>query len=385
MIECQRIQELLERGAGIDPTADGFDEVARHAAACPDCAARLREFRRAEETVRAGFRWADPGPGFTARVMRDITAPRPRRRLPLAAAAAVLVAVGALLAVFSARESGLRPARLHGDLRLATGGRVDRAIPTGTGVRVAGAQAALEMVPGVGFALRPESVFRLSPTSARGYTRLELEQGGAAVSVKTAGGSEKLEVVLDGLSVLTHDADFLVETRSNGDRPALYVDRGRVIVGFGEGVSVVESGEHVELVPAMLLSRVRSGEARLKADLATLEAQCDHLRRQVARCERDMRTYSVRLMARKDELAMAQEARVFAADKDAARELEEAIRDKTAQVETLDFMLGEIIEKMSSLRSRLPERLAELRRKRALAMQQKKKFKEGLALLAALR
>ena len=82
---------------------------------------------------------------------------------------------------------------------------------------------------------------------------------------------------------------------------------------------------------------------------------------------------------------MAQEALTVAPDPATARELEKRISKEMAAVENLDFVMGEHIAKMSKLRAELPNRLNELRRKRALAIGQRKKCKAGLALLAGLR
>jgi len=387
--DCDKFLELIRRGAYVDPSAEGFDEIARHAAGCPDCAARLKEQRRLEGSMRAGFRWADPGEGFNARVMRAVAErPRPslfRRLAPVAAAAAIVLAVLAGLVTARPSRDTFRVARISGELTLAAGGKVGRSIPFGADVVVPRSQIALEVVRGVGLALSPESVFSISPASTARYVRIDLRRGGAAVSVKTGDRAEKLEVALSGFSILTSDADFLVETRTNGDRPGLYVDRGRVVVSFAGGVSVVERGEHVELVAERLLNRLRSGEQRIKADLATLEAQCRELRTQIARYEAMVRTYSVRRRERNDELVMAQEALTVAPDPATARELEKRISKEMAAVENLDFVMGEHIAKMSKLRAELPNRLNELRRKRALAIGQRKKCKAGLALLAGLR
>ncbi len=387
--DCEKCQELIRRGAYIDPSAEGFDEMAEHVAACPECAKLLKKIRDLEGSVRAAFRWADPGEGFNARVMRAIAAP-PRSSLfwrfaPLAAAAAIVLAV--LAAIITGRPSGdtLRLARISGELTLAKGGEVARSIPIDADVVVPESQVALEVVHGVGLALRPHSVFRILPASTTGYTRLDLKRGGAAISVKTDAKADKLEVGLEGFSILTSDADFLVETRTNGALPGLYVDRGRVVVSFGGGVSVVERGEHVELVADQLLSRVRSGEARIKADLAALDAHCRDLQTQIARYEAMVQTYGVRRRERNDELVMAQEALTVAPDQETARELEKRISKEMAAVENLDFVMGEHIAKMSTLRGELPKRLNELRRKRAMAMQQREKCKAGLALLAGLR
>jgi len=307
------------------------------------------------------------------------------RFAPLAAAAAIVLAV--LAAIITGRPSGdtLRLARISGELTLAKGGEVARSIPIDADVVVPESQVALEVVHGVGLALRPHSVFRILPASTTGYTRLDLKRGGAAISVKTDAKADKLEVGLEGFSILTSDADFLVETRTNGALPGLYVDRGRVVVSFGGGVSVVERGEHVELVADQLLSRVRSGEARIKADLAALDAHCRDLQTQIARYEAMVQTYGVRRRERNDELVMAQEALTVAPDQETARELEKRISKEMAAVENLDFVMGEHIAKMSTLRGELPKRLNELRRKRAMAMQQREKCKAGLALLAGLR
>lgn len=404
MSECTRIRELIERGAYIDVSAEGFHEVAEHAVRCSDCARLLKELRQAEGTVRTALRWAEPGEGFRARVMRDINAPRRRRWLaPLAVAATI--ALAALLTVLATMrpdrthrppsEAGPRqpaqlaatitPARMSGRFALPDAEKIDRDMPVSADIVASGSRAAFEVVHGVGFALRSNTVFRISPRSTTGYTRVELQRGAAAVSVRTDNEAEKVEIAVDGFSVLASNADFLVETRTNGDKPGLYVGRGRVLVSFKGGVSAVERGEHVELVAVQLLSRVHAGEAQIKADLATLERQCQDLGNQIARYEKMVQTYAARRRERNSELEMTQEAFALAPDNATARRLEERINREMSAVKNLDFVLGEHIAKMSSLRAQLPKRRSELRRRRAMAGKQRQECKRGLALLADLR
>ena len=270
--------------------------------------------------------------------------------------------------------------------RPARGGSVLTRLPVGTDLAVSEAQAAIEVVRGVGFALRPKTLFRIAPESMAGYTKLDLISGGAAVSVKTDRKDDKIEIAVGEFRVLASDADFLVEAQTNGgDHPGLYVDRGCVVVSFPGGVSAVEGGEHVALAPERLLSRVRAGEERIKADLAELEAQCADLKEKIARYEEMIRTYGERRRMRHGELVLAQEALAAAPDDDTARQLEEQVSKEMLAVENLDYVMGEHLAKVGSLRAQLPASLGELRRVQALVARQTRHFREGIDLLAQFR
>jgi hypothetical protein len=392
MSNCDRFRSVIEQGAYIDATAEGYDELTAHAAACPDCAQCLADLRAAEDMVRDGLKSLDPGDGFNERVMAGIDA-RPARKVasalwrwaPLAAAAAILIAVLLPVGPAAKPDSILHPERVKGQLTLADGRDAQAGMPYNAKIIVGGEHSAFEVVRGVGLALRPGTRFVVAPESTLGYTRVRLEQGAAAVSVKTNEKTDKLEIALGDFAVLASDADFLIETRTNGNLPGLYVDRGRVVVSFKGGVSVVERGEHVALERGTLLTRVHAGAEQLKTDLATLESQCADLRGQISRYEEMVATYSDRRRERSDELEMAQEALAGAADERTAAKLGARINEEMAAVDNLDFVMGEHIAKMSALRAELPKRLTQLRSTRALASNQRKACKEGLAVLAALR
>ncbi len=389
MNACDRFRDLIDNGAFVDSTAEGYAEMAEHAAKCAACAARLAELRRAEAFVGNFFRWADPGEAFNARVLRGVCT-RPARTLPAwlvpLAAAAVLV-LGLFIVNFSGPERGraLRPKRIVGSVVRASGGDKVARLPIGADLAVSDVQAAIEIVRGVGFALRPESKFRIGPESMPGYTKLNLQRGGAAVSVKTDDKEEKVEIAVGGFRVLASDADFLVEEQANGGEPGLYVDRGQVVVSFSGGVSVVESGEHVSLTSDRLLNRVRADAERINADLAALEAQCADLKEKIARYEEMIRTYGERRRMRHSELLFAQEALAAASDEDRARQLEEQVSKEMLAVENLDYVMGEHLAKVSALRAQLPASLDELRRARAMVARQTRYLKEGIGLLAQLR
>lgn len=387
MSNCEDIRTRIDAGAWLDSSCEGFSEIEEHASTCPACARLLAELRGTESSVRAALEWADPGDGFNRRVLNAV---RLRRRLlrgavPLAAAAAVIFAILLSGLMTGGPQAGLRVVRSSGPLILAEGERAGKTVPFGADVVAAGSKVAFEVVHGVGFALRPQTTFRVSPACTEGYTRLDLKRGGAAVSVKTDRARANVEVGVNGFSVLTNDADFLVQTQTNGDRPALYVDRGRVVVGFAGGVTVVRSGEHVELEPAVLLSRLHADKTQMKVDLATLQAQCDELRLELARYEAMAKTYAAQWVERKSELEMAREALAFAPDEKTAQELEQRISKEDSRVKNLDLLMGEHIAKMSELRAELPKRLARLRGTRAMASRQVSELRRGLALLRGLK
>ncbi len=393
MKRCDGFQNLIEQGAYLDPTAEGYEALTAHAAECAECANRLAELRRAEDAMRGGLAQLDPGESFNRRVMAALEA-RPARNAvraawwrwaPLAAAAALVLTV--LLPNHSVTEPDprFRPESVRGRLVLADGLSVAAGIPYDSSVQVGPEHAAFEIVQGVGLALRPGTEFVVKPESTQGYTKVRLNKGVAAVSVKTGGRADKLEITLRGFSVLASDADFLVETRTNGDLPGLYVDRGRVVVAFAGGVSAVEQGEHIALDPATLLTRVHAGAEQLKSDLETLQAQCAELHNQIAQYEEMMDTYSDRRRERSDELQMIQEALAVADDIQTSTRLEARINKEMAAVENLDFVMGEHIAKMSALRAELPKRLEQLQLTRTLATDQRKALQEGLELLAGLR
>jgi hypothetical protein len=388
MTHCDDIRKRIDTGAFLDHSVEGYAEVAEHIADCAACAARVAELRAAEEALREGFAWCDPGAGFAGRVMQRI-ASRPRRRVrtwaPLAAAAALLLVVLTGYWLPGDAEAPTVAVRAKGEILDATGTAATDALPVGARLRVADAQAAFQTADGAGFALRPKTVFSVPAATAGRYLRVDLKQGGAAVSVKTGNRSHQVEVGVGTYSLLTNDADFLIETASDRAPAALYVDRGRVVVAFGKGVSVVEKGEHVELEPRRLLTRVRAGEERIAADLAKLEAQCRELQEQIARYEQMVQTYSERRARRHQELVLAEEALAEGPDPETAERLEERITAETAAVENLDFVMSEHINKMTALRRQLPDRLAELRRTRALVQTQGERLQEGLAALSDLR
>lgn len=389
MTDCERIRGLIDAGGALDPTAEGFREVAEHAVGCAGCAARLRELRELEAAVRSAFAWADPGDGFDERVLRRVRLPRrplaARWLVPVAAVAAAVLVVAGAAALVTGRGGGVQPVRTLGRFTRPDGRSVGGRLPVKVELVAKGPTAAFEVVRGAGFALRPETKFRIGPGSGAGYMQMALERGGVAASVLTESHAERVEVAVNGFSVLTNDADFLVETSGNGGGPALYVDRGRVVVSFAGGVSAVEAGEHVELAAERLLSRVRSGEGQIRAELASLERECAELKSQIAQYEDMVRAYGVRRQERSAELELAQGALAAAPDDETARKVEERITNETTAVENLDFVMSAHIAKMSALRSELPRRLEELRQRQGMVAKQTEECRRGLALLAGLR
>jgi prefoldin subunit 5 len=386
--DCNHIRDLIDAGAFVDPSAEGYAEVAAHAAECESCSGRLSELREAEDIVRQGFAWFDPGAGFTARVMRGVSG-RPRRRWiwpPLAAAAALMVAVIALQVLpQDPSQPMVVSVRARGEIVDESGSVAADRLPIGRPLRVGGEQAAFQTADGAGFALRAKTVFEVPASRSGRYLRVDLRAGGAAVSVKNDSKSQQVEIGVGRFALLTNDADFLVETSSKDAPAALYVDRGRVVVAFGEGVSVVEKGEHVELEPRQLVARLRAGKERITADLAKLEEQCSELKGQIARYEQMVQTYSERRAQRSQELILAEEQLAEGPDPERAAELEERVNSEAAAVENLDFVMSEHISKMTALRRQLPDRLDELRRRRELVRTQGRRLRRGLAALSGLR
>ena len=398
--DCNRIRDLIERGAYLDPTAEGFRDVARHAAGCAECAQLVKELRRAEEIVRTGLRWADPGDGFSARVMRDLSAPRRavRWRAPLAAAAAIALTtfIAILVATQSRRTAEppyapppapqvVRAVRISGEFAVPDGPKVERAFPVNADILATGPNASFETVHGVGFALQPNTLFRVAPGPLAGHTRFELKRGSAAVSVKTEGRDQQVHLVVDGFSVLTRNADFLIERRNADAPPALYVDRGTVVISFDDGVSEVRMGEHVALTSGQLLDRVRADEARVRTELASLERHCVELKSEIFRGEELERTYWSRHRQRDSELEMNQEAIALAPDEATAEALEKSIQKVVSTVQTLEFLMDEHMAKMGALRKALRERRAELKQKQVLARSYRSQRERSRALLAGLR
>jgi len=83
------------RGQIADYLVGALDEEARqaleaHVAGCAGCRAELEAWRREDEAIRAGLRWAEPQPDFALRV---VVAARRRRPWWIAAAAAVAACV----------------------------------------------------------------------------------------------------------------------------------------------------------------------------------------------------------------------------------------------------------------------------------------------------
>jgi len=89
-MDCERARELIA-----DYLVGALDEEARqaleaHVAGCAGCRAELEAWRREDEAIRAGLRWAEPQPDFALRV---VVAARRRRPWWIAAAAAVAACV----------------------------------------------------------------------------------------------------------------------------------------------------------------------------------------------------------------------------------------------------------------------------------------------------
>ncbi|MFO7898775.1 MAG: hypothetical protein R6V58_06905 [Planctomycetota bacterium] len=392
---CEPIRTLIEQGAWIDPTADGFDEVAEHVATCADCAREIRELRRAERMMREGLEWADPGVGFADRVLaatgRRGRFPRGLVRLGTAAGV-VLAAVGASLltlhlstppaSVVSDAPGGdrLAVARISGDLHLEDATPVEGELPVGQPI-IAGPGAAFEVVDGLGLALREESRFRVAGTSTPGQTNVHLDRGRAAVSVKTRDGRAAVEVRLNDLAVLTNNADFLVETKGAGGVPALYVDRGSVVVKYEGGMSAVAQGQQVALTSDGLARHLGRKVTKISTELTALERECAGLEAEIARYEANIDTFTERWEERNTELEMTREAIALAPDEETSIQLERRISRQVAGMEKLDFVMGESIAKMSALRQELQRRLGELRRKREIVRRQQAECRRALARL----
>ncbi|MFW6107932.1 MAG: hypothetical protein ACOC70_01905 [bacterium] len=395
MNDCEQIRTLIEQGAWIDATADGFEEVAEHVASCADCARELRELRRAEGMMREGLEWADPGAGFADRVL---AATARRRRLPrglvrLATAAGImLAAVGAsVLTVHLSRSPApvvtekldvdrLAVARISGDLHLEDGMPVEGGLPVGRPM-IAGPGAAFEVVDGLGLALGEESRFRVAGTSATGQTNVHLDRGRAAVSVKTRDGRASVEVRVTDLAVLTNNADFLVDTKGAAGVPALYVDRGNVVVKYKGGMSAVTQGQQVALTADGLARHLGREVRNMSTELTALERECADLEAEIVRYEANIDTFTERWEEGNTELEMTREAISLAPDEETSIRLERQISRQVAGMEKLDFVMGESIARISALRQELQRRVGELRRKRNTVRKQQAECRRALARL----
>ena len=183
------------------------DRLEAHLAACAGCRAHLARMRSADEAIRAALAWAEPDPGFAARVAARAARPARHWRLVAAAAAAIVLCGVAIYATRrqQAQQQVVEPAPASPAQRLLAGalrdayGRPVQSLEDGR-MYVAAAPAAIDLVgrsvvllgSGTRFVPRPDASVALCVSSGdllgqvdagRKETSVELapELGGAIV------------------------------------------------------------------------------------------------------------------------------------------------------------------------------------------------------------